>query len=97
MSEVLHVARKEVLRRRKDPFAIAVWLLIPLSLAAIFALIFGNLSGGGGMPKAALLVVAPNVSPAPTADWRKRRLSENVACCLPLSERGFELISPHRV
>jgi ABC-2 type transport system permease protein len=56
MSEVLHVARKEVLRRRKDPFAIAVWLLIPLSLAAIFALIFGNLSGGGGMPRATLLV-----------------------------------------
>jgi ABC-2 type transport system permease protein len=56
MSEVLHVARKEVLRRRRDPFAIAIWLLIPLSLAAIFALIFGNLSGGGGIPKASLLV-----------------------------------------
>jgi ABC-2 type transport system permease protein len=56
MSEVLHVARKEVLRRRKDPFAIAIWLLIPLSLAAMFALIFGGLGGGGGIPKASLLV-----------------------------------------
>lgn len=56
MIEVLHVARKEVLRRRRDPFAIAVWLLIPLSLAGMFALIFGNLSGGGGIPKASLLV-----------------------------------------
>lgn len=55
MSEVLHVARKEVLRRRKDPLAVAIWLLLPLSLAAIFALIFGNM-GGGGIPRASLLV-----------------------------------------
>ena len=48
MSEVLHVARKEVLRRGKDPTAIAVWILLPLSLAAIFALIFGGIGGGGG-------------------------------------------------
>ena len=56
MSEVLHVARKEVLRRFKDPFAVAIWLLLPLGLAAIFALIFGGMGSGGGIPKATLLV-----------------------------------------
>jgi len=55
MSEILRVAGKEILRRRRDPFALVIWLLIPLSLAAIFALIFGGL-GRGGTPKAELLV-----------------------------------------
>ena len=55
MREILRVAHKEVLRRRRDPFAIIIWLLIPLSVAAIFAAIFGGMSDGG-MPKASLLV-----------------------------------------
>ena len=55
MSDILRVAHKEVLRRRRDPFALFIWILIPLSLAAIFALIFGGI-GSGGMPRATLLV-----------------------------------------
>jgi ABC-type multidrug transport system permease subunit len=43
------------MRRRRDPFALFIWILIPLSLAAIFALIFGGI-GSGGMPRASLLV-----------------------------------------
>jgi len=56
LSDILRVAHKEVLRRRRDPFALFIWILIPLSLAGIFALIFGGI-GRGGMPKASLLVV----------------------------------------
>jgi ABC-2 type transport system permease protein len=55
LSEILSVAHKELLRRRRDPFAIVIWLLIPLSLAGIFALIFGGM-GERGLPTATLLV-----------------------------------------
>lgn len=55
MRDILRVAHKEVLRRRRDPFAIVIWLLIPLSLAAIFALIFGGMEEEG-LPRATLLV-----------------------------------------
>jgi ABC-2 type transport system permease protein len=55
LSEILRVAHKEILRRRRDPFALLIWILIPLSLAGIFALIFGGIAGGG-IPKASLLV-----------------------------------------
>jgi ABC-2 type transport system permease protein len=55
LSEILRVAYKELLRRRRDPFALIVWILIPLSLAGMFSLIFGGVAGGG-MPKATLLV-----------------------------------------
>jgi ABC-2 type transport system permease protein len=56
VTEVFRVAYKEVLRRRRDPFAIIIWLLIPLSLAGIFALIFGGMGADGGVPRASLLV-----------------------------------------
>ncbi len=56
MTEAFRVAYKEVLRRRRDPFAIIIWLLIPLSLAGIFALVFGGMGRDGGVPRASLLV-----------------------------------------
>jgi len=53
MEFILATARKDLLRRLRDPLGLIVWMGIPLFIAGILFLVFGR---GGGSPRGLLLV-----------------------------------------
>jgi len=72
---VLAAARKDLLRRRSDPYALLLWLVLPLVIGTLL----GSISSGGGKPRGKLLV----------ADLDESLLSRGVATAFaqkPLAE-----------
>lgn len=53
MEFILATARKDLLRRLRDPLGLIVWMGIPLFIVSILFLVFGR---GGGSPRGLLLV-----------------------------------------
>ena len=54
MSFLFTTARKDLERRLKDPLALIIWLGIPLAIGGLIGL---SMTGGGGTPKARVLLV----------------------------------------
>jgi len=55
MRFVLSAALKNLRRQRRDPYAVALWLGVPLVITLLLSLVFGR-GGSGGAPRGRLLV-----------------------------------------
>lgn len=56
MRKVLHLLRKDLIRRRRAPLGVVVMIAFPLIFATMLAVIFGTGGEGSGLPRAKILV-----------------------------------------